>query len=300
MRLGTSVGLFSQSRGQIIPAPMVTRIEQCAAAGFSVIDLSFTNAIRPAKADPLAGSDWEAYIDEIGEAGARLGVDFSQAHLPYYGDLFSYDKRPDADFLDLFRKMTERSIIACGRLGVKWAVAHPFTDTLNAEWDNAVNLATNLEFYRPFAALAADCGTGLALENMAEFSIDRIRRRYCANTEELIALIDAFDAPDTVGACWDFGHANSVMLDQPAALRRLGSRLKATHVQDNTPTADAHLIPFIAGNIAWEEIVPVLREIGYMGDFVLESHNFTAQMPDALRPAAARLAYEFGMYCMNL
>lgn len=300
MRLGTSVGLFPASRGEIIPAPMTTRIAQCAAAGFSVIDLSFTDTIRPVKQDPMAGDGWEAYVDEIGEMGARLGVDFSQAHLPYYGDLFTYGKQPDEDFFALFRTMTERSLIACGRLGVKWAVAHPFTDSVNGELDNAVNLATNLAFYTPFAELAAANRTGIALENMAEFSIDRVRRRYCANAEELITLIDAFAAPDTVGACWDFGHANSVMLDQPAALRRLGSRLKATHVQDNDPHADCHLIPFIGGNLPWETIMPALREIGYAGDFVLESHNFTAQMPDELRPSAARLAYEFGMYCLNL
>ena len=44
--------------------------------------------------------------------------------------------------------------------------------------------------------------------------------------------------------------------------------------------------------------MPVLK-IGYAGDFILECHSFM-KVPDTLRQSAARLAYNFGMYCMDI
>ena len=117
--------------------------------------------------------------------------------------------------------------------------------------------------------------------------------------EEQIALIDAF-GDSSVGACWDFGHAKMMLADQPRQLRMLGKRLKATHVQDNNGKRDAHLIPFVGGNIEWEKIMPCLREIGYEGDFMLEAHHYTRQIPEPLWESAGNLAYEFGMYCMKM
>lgn len=299
MRLGTSTGLFSPRPDSQPQKLLLSQLEQCVEAGFRVIDVSFCNAVRPAKKDEIADPDWERYVDALGRRGEELGVDFSQCHLPYNPDLFMYGRQPDEDYVAMFRAMTERSIIAAGRLGVKWAVAHPLTDNVHAEWDNAVNRQTNLDFYAPFVELAEKHHVGIALENMAEFSLEKARRRYCCSPEELIDLVDAFASP-SVGICWDFGHANSVLRDQPAALRRVGSRLKATHVQDNRTNVDSHLTPFIGGNMKWESIMPTLVEIGYAGDFVYEAHRFMQNMPDALRPAAAAFAYALGEYCLSL
>lgn len=298
MRLGTQLGLFNPVEGSGKPKDTILMMEQCVEAGFRVLDIGFTDAIRPAKPDDLSPDDWERRIDVIGEAAAKLGVDFSQAHLPY-GDLFNDKKPATEEEFALFREMTRRGIIACGRLGVKWAVAHPFTDLIHGEYDNAVNLNTNLAFYTPFAELAEQNGTGLALEVMAEFNIERVKRRYCATADELIELTDRFASP-SVGICWDFGHAHSIHRDHCAALRKVGHRLKATHVQDCRGDRDAHLIPFIGGNIKWEQIMPTLVEIGYTGDFVLEAHRFTQNIPEALRSAAGKFAYAMGEYCLGL
>ncbi|MBQ8397585.1 MAG: sugar phosphate isomerase/epimerase [Clostridia bacterium] len=298
MRLGTQVGLFNPRQGSDQPKDTIHMMEQCAAAGFLVQDIGFCDAIRPGKPDDLSRYDWERRIDAIGEAAARLGVEFSQAHLPY-DDLFLYSKPRTAREIALFREMTRRGIIACGRLGVKWAVVHPFTDTIHAEYDNAVNLATNREFYAPYVEFAEKNGTGLAFENMAEFSLEKVKRRYCTAADELIELVDSFGS-SAAGICWDFGHAHSVYRDQTAALRKIGARLKATHVQDNRADRDGHLIPFIGGNIKWEAIMPTLVEIGYTGDFIFETHRFTQNIPDALRASAGQFAYEMGQYCLSL
>ena len=88
--------------------------------------------------------------------------------------------------------------------------------------------------------------------------------------------------------------------DQCRQLRKLGKRIKATHVQDNKGVVDSHLIPFVGGDIPWESIMPCLKEIGYEGDFIFETQSFMNQFPEELKLSAARLAYDFGMYCMKL
>ncbi len=298
MRLGTQVGLYNPRPGSDRIKDTIDMMEQCAAAGFLVQDIGFCDAIRPGKPNDLARYDWEARIDEIGEAAARLGVEFSQAHLPY-GDFFVAATPKTARETALFREMIRRGLVACSRLGVKWAVAHPLTDTIHAEYDPDVNLATNHDFWAPYVEFAAKLGTGIAFENMPESIGGKVKRRYGATISELIALVDSFDSP-AAGVCWDFGHAQMVYRDQPRALRRLGDYLKATHVQDNKGDRDAHLIPFIGGNIAWEAIMPTLVEIGYAGDFIFETHRFTQNMPEELRASAGKFAYEMGQYCLSL
>ena len=299
MNLGTSINLYAFRRGEKMPRSFADQVRDTCRVGFRTLDIDFYEAAhRKLIVDDLNCDDWEAKIDAAGNEAAKWGAVFTQSHAPFHKNLFLYGKQPDAAYMEAFDRLMRRAIVASARLGVRWVTVHPLTDTVHAEYDVETNLATNLDFYRPYAELARREGVGLAIENMAKMD-NVIRRVYCASPEEQIALIDAFGDP-AVGACWDFGHAHMMLADQPRQLRALGRRLKATHVQDNNGKRDAHLIPFVGGTIRWEEIMPCLKEIGYEGDFVLESHHFARQMPEALWESAGRLAYEFGMYCMNM
>ena len=299
MNLGTSINLFGFYRGEKQPRPFVDQLRDTCRVGFRTLDIDFYEAAhRRMIEDDLNCDNWEANIEAVGNEAAKLGAVFTQSHAPFNKNLFIYGKQPDAAYLEKYDMLMRRAIIASGKLGVKWVTVHPLTDTVHAEYDVETNLATNLEFYKPYFELAKKHGVGLAIENMAK-SDNVIRRVYCASPEELIDLIDAFGDP-SVGACWDFGHAQMMLADQPRQLRRLGQRLKATHVQDTSVKRDLHLIPFVGGNIRWEEIMPCLKEIGYEGDFMLEAHSFARQIPEALWESAGRLAYDFGMYCMEM
>lgn len=299
MRLGTSTNLYAYERGSDRELPFAEQVRACAAAGFTVLDLDlFESAHNHMMPDDLNCPEWEAKIDELGELAAQLGVSFSQAHAPFCSSLFLAGKQPDADYVAQFHELMRRAVLAAGKLGIRWVTVHPMTDTVNAEYDLDVNRRTNLDFYAPYVELADKAGTGIAVENMANFN-PAVRRNYCASPEELIDLVDSFAAPN-VGICWDFGHARMMMSNQPRQLRKLGARLKATHVQDNTGDRDSHLIPMVGGNVRWEEIMPVLREIGYTGDFMLEAHSYMRQVPRELWVPAGKLAYDFGMYLMNL
>lgn len=276
------------------------QLRQVAEAGFKVADLNTCASVRGV-GDDLAADDWEARIDALGEQAAQSGVRISQAHAPFNGDIFLRGYRPTEEYIALFREMTRRCVRAAGRLGIKWVTVHPLTDTVNTEYDNAIQLKTNHEFYAEFVELAVQVGTGITFENMSEMGVanDKFRRRYGANVDDLFGILDSF-AGAPVGICWDFGHGRISFNDQTHQLRRVGDRLKATHVHDNKGERDSHLIPFVGGNIKWEQIMPVLREIGYAGDFMLESHKYMENVPEALRPSASRLMREFGEYCLKL
>lgn len=300
MRLGTSTNMFAYARGSKVERPYLEQMRSCVASGFKILDLDmYESAHNHMAPGDLTGGDWEFKIEELGNEAARLGAEFVQAHAPFCAGYLIAGHQPDDSYREMYGELMRRAIVAAGKLNIPWVTVHPMTDTVDAEYDVDVNRRVNLEFYLPYVELAAKVGTGLAFENMANFTPD-IRRFYCASADELADLADSFGTPETVGVCWDFGHAKMMMDNQPRQLRKLGKRLKATHVQDNMGDRDSHLIPMVGGNIRWEEIMPVLREIGYEGDFVLESHSYMQNVPDALRVSAGKLAYEFGMYLMKM
>lgn len=299
MNLSTSTCLFPGHRGGGRTS-ICDAIDLAADAGFTHLDLNFCSSSNPASGSELNGDDWEAKVDAIGEKAAARGIVFTQSHAPYDSNLYRNDIKPlSPEYRAHFAEATRRSIIASAKLGVKWVVNHAQTATVEDELDMAANLRANLDFFAPQVELAKAVGTGIAIENMAEFNPAKTKHRFTATVEEQIALIDAIADP-ACGGAWDFGHAQLVYRDQVPALRKLGARLKATHVQENDATADDHFIPFVRGTTPWEELMPLLKEIGYTGDFTYECHGFMAGVPDAMRPAAAKFAYAVGMYCISL
>lgn len=299
MRLSTSTNLFGENRNKI-PVPYTDTVEclrRCKAAGFDVVDMNFcpmrrglTNFVR---------DDWMESLSRVKEAADELGLTFSQSHLPIYPDLNAGPLESDPAFYPLFMEYTRRAVIGSGTLGVKWAVAHPYTDTRNSQYDNAASLKMNLDFYRPIVELAKENGVGIAFENMLENQQPAVKRRFCSVADELIHLVDAFNDP-AVGVCWDFGHGNTVYADQELALRMIGKRLKATHVAENKGAYDSHTAPFVEGSVNWEKLMPLLTEIGYEGDLTFEIQSMTNHLPDLFKDKVARFCFHIGQYCLSL
>lgn len=298
MRLATSTCIFPGHR-QGGRTSLTDSIAMCRECGFEVIDLNFCFAGNKNCGHAFCSDNWTRVVDELGEAGAKYGVEFSQSHAPYDSNLYRADRKLSEEERGWYFESVRRSIYASGKLGVKWVVIHAQTDVLNGEMSFEHNMKTNLEFYAPLLEWAKQYGTGIAIENMAEFNPDKTKHRFTAMVEELIAVIDAINDPD-VGACWDFGHAQLVYRDQMVPLRKLGSRLRATHVQESDGKADDHYLPFIRGTTPWEQIMPYLKESGYPGDFTYEVHGFFGKIPDDLRIKAGKFAFEIGSYLMEL
>lgn len=266
-------------------------IEECAKAGYAILDINLCEAMNPHSR--LRGGDWEHYVEEIAETGKRFRVEFRQSHLPYY-DIFGTE---DREKIGLMEELIRRSIIASGRLGVKWAVTHPGT-VYQAGHNAAESLRQNTAYYSRHLETAVKAGVGIALENDFEYRGAPYQRIFAASTEELCALCDAFSSP-LMGVCYDFGHANLTGGFHRKNLNTIGSRLKAVHVQDNHGLKDEHLMPFF-GNIDWADAMTGLAECGYEGELTYEIQEFGRMVPNELKYTVTELSVTIGNHLLEL
>ncbi|CAM3547564.1 sugar phosphate isomerase/epimerase family protein [Marinicrinis lubricantis] len=295
MRLSTSTNLCAVNRTGPLTDP-IEGMKRLAEAGYRVLDFNF----RFIKFEEffLARDDWEQELDKIGNEAAKLGIEFSQSHIPYYHPINEIDSYlTDPELHAWFESMCERSLHASAALGVKWAVAHPFT-AVDENCEREASKRKNLAYFAPYVELAKKLGIGIAIENMSDFYGSIIQRRYAATYEDLVDLVDAFQ-DESVGICWDFGHANIMKYDQSKALTYIGRRLKATHVNDNFGVSDTHNLPFM-GTVRWEDVMRTLVQIGYEGDFTYEIHGMADRLPPPLKPEALQYSYEVGQYLLSL
>lgn len=287
MRLGTSTTIgFNRPGNRKEAIPKV--IEICAKAGYKVLDMNFHDCAN--FQTPLLTDCWEFWIDEIAETAQKYGVEFSQSHLHFY------------EFIgvsDMEKKRKEEIILRCikgsSMLGVKWAVTHAAT-AFGSPCMREDSLKENLIYFQGKLEEADKHNISLAIENLWDWNIAP-KKRYTANTDELVELVDNLNSP-RMGICWDFEHASIMDQNQKAALRYIGKRLKATHVSDHYGIQADHQIPFL-GSTEWGSFLPVLKEIGYEGDFVYETHRYTQNMPDELMPGALRFSIEVGEYMIR-
>lgn len=288
MELSTSTNIVAFTPGRK-RNPMEFCIRECANGGYKVLDINFCEAMNPWSR--MRDDDWESYVLELAQLGRECGVAFRQSHLPYY-DIFR-NSVPDKTMETLI----ERSIIASAMLGVRWAVTHPgtFYEDVNASQEK------NLVYYSKHLDTAKSHGVGICLENDFGYIPEDPRKMlYCADVQELTALVDAFSDPEHMGICYDFGHANLCPdPDHYQNLLTIGSRLKALHVQDNHGITDEHLLPF-HGNIDWSSCMAGLVKIGYAGNLTYEIQEFGRFLPNNQKHLVVEYSRKVGQVLLKL
>lgn len=284
MELSTSTNICAFQRGRQ-RLPVEFSIDTCARAGYRVLDMNFCIAMNPES--EMRGGAWTDYVRHIGAYAAERGVVFRQSHLPYYDVGRGVDP--------MMEELIRRSIIGSAMLGVKWCVTHPFTDPGLAR-DAAAQQAANLAYYAGHVRTARENGVGIALENDFVSGRDYL---YCADVNELCALVDSFGDAAHVGACYDFGHAHLMGGSHREKLNLLGTRLRAIHVQDNHGNADEHLLP-LYGAIDWTECMAGLADIGWTGELTYEIQEFGRYLPRELKHLAVEQSLEVGQYLIGL
>lgn len=230
----------------------------------------------------------EATIGELAETAARLNLSVNMCHLPFY-------KKDDVRTTDreLNRKLIMAGIDGAALLGVENGVIHPNALIMKKEqYDSEECFKKTVEYLTPFAEYAQKKGVRLSIENMCNYKSSDGLYRYCSFPEELIRVADWFGA----GICWDFGHANSVDIAQGDALRMIGKRLTALHVNDNTGKKDDHLFPFY-GTVNWKDAMQGLRDSGYSGVFNYECR--TQRLPAVMRDEVAAYAIALAKKLQN-
>ena len=256
MKISVNEGYFRQCPDKTLRDRKQT-IKILADAGFEAIDLGLGEIKKGSGIAPQ--ENYKELAADIREYCEREGIAVSQTHAPFY------EGRPMPDgFAEVFPRVVEASAI----LGAKCVVVHAdnwFEAGVEFEYNHVRD--TIYDFYAPIVELAEKLGVKIALETL--FCWNPEWRRFCSRREEIDDLIARFGT-DTVGVCLDTGHwrvaYGSAMTDE---IRKLKSKIIATHLHDNKGKTDDHMFPFTA-TASWDGICAALRDVGYDGDVTLE------------------------------
>ncbi len=257
MKLASTTGEFNGYA--TTPADAVRFYE---GTGFRHLDYSFYSVLKPGH--PFLGDRWLDEVEEAGAEAARLGFDFVQAHSPSYNP---FDPKADHEAGML---ATNRSIEACGRLGIRNIVVHSgFTPDLTYPKDRDEYFRRNRDFYRALFPMMEKWNVNVLVENSAEANMGT--RYFFMTGEEMRDFADYVDHP-LLHCVWDVGHANIRGNDQYADILAMGSHLHALHIQDNFGACDEHIAPFM-GTTDLDAILQGLLKVGYKGYFTFETEN---------------------------
>ena len=235
----------------------------CAAsAGFKEVQIGF------GECNIFLKDNYEKVIEKIKELLDKNSLICSQTHLPCYHLTVSSEITDET-----IEKSIKRCIKASSELNAEWTAFHPRT-AVNDGYSRTKAFNDNKNILAEYLEDAEKYGIGIAIENMPLYPTTRADWRFFGGGwEELCELCDSLKS-DRLGICWDFGHAHTAELDQAAAIRDIGSRLKMTHIHDNYKNGDHHQLPALAkiqwDSIDWKKAISALKEIKYTGSLSLE------------------------------
>ncbi|MBR4726879.1 MAG: TIM barrel protein [Clostridia bacterium] len=235
-----------------------TAVDRLAALGYDGIDMGFDYWVFDGS--PFLADDYLDWAKGLKARADAAGIVYTHAHAP---------GEADSEYLG-------RSIEATAALGARYLVVHPiFRDSAGNEIKSkAAFIRTNAKAIKKWLPKAQECGVVLLSENILWGA---------SSDPRIIAeLVEAVDS-DWFGWCFDVGHAWCCGY-APDVLKACAVAPMSLHIQDNDGSGDQHLIPG-DGTIDWTLFTKTLREIGYLGDCVMEAHHQSLEAPDAERDA---------------
>ena len=127
MQPSTTIGVALRSCGNPLLNDYEQTIQRLYNAGYRVLDFAFvchnySNYI-------LRQDDWQQRLDRIKNLAEKLGITFTQSHLPYITEtMYCADpnfKKPG--YAAYFDECMRRSVIGSAMLGVRYGTVHPMT-----------------------------------------------------------------------------------------------------------------------------------------------------------------------------
>lgn len=224
----------------------------------------------------------------IGRIASDLGLEIGQTHAPF-GFREEYRDKVDV-MLDVYKRSAEATAL----LGCKYMVVHPlkFNDCIR-DYRRQECFDLNIDIFNKVTPILKETGVTALLENMFVTEHGdgwfRLLPTIYSSGEELRRAADMLG--DSYGVCLDSGHANITKENIPETVHTIGDKLLALHLHDNTGDRDDHLPPYF-GNMAMDDLISALKEIGYGGNLNFEV-RFDDVPDEALEPAL-RYVYEVG------
>lgn len=258
-------------------------IRSIKAAGFDAVDISFETYER--EGQPMSRTDWRDWVKQQKELCEELELPITQAHAYFYTSKqnreFTPSEREEQNEIIL------KDIEAAGICEVPWLVVHPASWYDSAGYSYRMSLEKETERFKRLGELAARYNVGLAIENTGKNkSGDKL---FGTTPEELLELLGRLGNDRLYGICWDTGHGHLHKIQQPEAIRQMGTHLKALHIHDNRGEKDEHQLPYL-GYIEWESLLLALKEVGYTGDFTYEASYFTPGFDPEFHQEALKFA----------
>lgn len=257
MKLATTTGFFL---GDSKDSAGAVRLFE--GTGFKYLDYNFYSVIF--EGSPFLENNWLDDVEAAGREAERLGFSFVHAHSPNYNPL---DPKADHERGIL---ATNRSIEACGRLGIKTIVVHSgFSLDYKYPQDRDGYFRINKEFYQKLIPAMEKWEVNVLIENSAEGNMGE--RYFFMTGEDMRDFAEYFNHP-LLHCNWDIGHANMRNNDQYLDILAMGDHLRGLHIQDNFGKADEHLAPFV-GTTDMDAVMQGLLKVDYKGYFTFEADN---------------------------
>lgn len=210
--------------------------------------------------------DEDIDLSVIANKCRELNLISNTGHAPIHWPFIfnNYYNRPDKEKLE---KRILKSIEASKMFNIKWIVIHvgTYVDE-SGKYDIQKSIEYNIKYLKQFVKCADKNGIKIAIENGTQMEEDTT-----PYIDELIQLVDYFNNKynkEVLGICFDFGHANVGKLNIYKEIKKIGNRLKVTHIHDNFGK-DNHNFPY-NGVINWNLAMKALKEINYKGELSLE------------------------------
>ncbi len=218
----------------------------------------------------VAENRWERWADEIAETGARLGMDFVQAHSS--DTVFDAGEKYDYDL-----ECVRREIRVCQKLGIRGMTIHALykPNTTREEFMQA-----NVAYYTELLKTAEETGVMVYTENTCTRNCPTY---YLVTGSDMNELRERLGKHPLFGFCWDVGHANVQRLKQYDEIVTMGDGLQALHIHDNF-FDDTHGQPY-CGNCGYDPIIKGLIDIDYKNYFTLEAYSLPSPKSFLGRPS---------------
>lgn len=295
MRLSNSTNILNFDFKKPYMVSPENSIAVLAAAGFKHIDVNLCGLSRVGKpVAPMTQDDWMESAKRWRKLGDELGVKFTQTHA-----YFSVDGPVAPGGVpggEMGEELMRRSVIAAEILGAEYMVTHPFSIIEDGKVLFEASYEANMEYFTRWHKFWHEHGVGMAIENMNTYKNSPTPSPF-SSADQMIRLVDDLNQPD-IGICLDTGHAFLSGHDPAEFIRKVGSRLRATHIADNHGEKDDHIAPF-QGEIDWFEVMKALKEIDYKYDFAFEIQSLTSRFPVAVQHDLIKFTYSLGRYLVD-
>ena len=224
-------------------------------AGIRYMEVSLKNIENYNDPDEKTEAIISHDANKIKSAAMRNNVTIWSLHLPFgagYYDISCEEQGKRQNAVDKYSKL----IGYAAEIGAKIAVLHPsFEPIEDCFREERLKLSTDSLYI--LTKEAKKCGIKLAVENLPRTCLGR-------TSDEIMRLISV---DDSLGVCFDVNHL--LIQSHKDFVSEVGNRIITVHISDYDFLDERHWL-LGKGKIDWEELIGLLKAVGYSGPFMNE------------------------------